>query len=68
MPAMNASKENCRKAREYFIEIVNEADPTLTERRRFIGEFLDAAEKKLPTEDAFKRDKKSKKAKQLAGK
>lgn len=48
---MNASKENCRMARQHL---------KLFERRtveyEFIEEFLDAAERKLPSEDSFERD------------
>lgn len=51
---MNASKENAEKSRE-IMERANFKDDF---DRQFLDEFLKAAERKLPSEAAFKRDKK----------
>lgn len=53
---MNASKENARKARDYVPHTLPSPD------REFLIEFLDAAERKLPTEAAYAADKKRSKA------
>jgi hypothetical protein len=60
---MNASKENAKKANAYAYDL--QANPlTLRDRMNrleFIRRFLDAAERKLPTEAAFKRDQQRRK-------
>lgn len=55
---MNASKENCRKAREAL-----EASITRIPRAEYgtILEFLEAAERKLPTEEAYAREEERRK-------
>ncbi len=63
---MNASKENTRKARRFFRDIrdgINEGGESLSEHMRdkrleFLAEFIDACERKLPTEDAYQRETK----------
>lgn len=61
---MNASKEQCRKAKEALRVVsiqghILPGDPT--NEILFINDFLEAAERKLPTEAAFSRDKKKSK-------
>lgn len=57
---MNASKENARKANRFLDQLVSgEPIPELgrEERETFIRQFLLAAERKLPSEEAFSRQK-----------
>lgn len=55
---MNASKENARKARQYFDATVRPVASANAEKQQaFVREFLDAALRKLPTEEAFDREK-----------
>lgn len=56
---MKASKENCRESLSRLIMMT--ADPMLQQKShleaiKFIREFLEAAEKKLPCEESFKKD------------
>jgi hypothetical protein len=61
---MNASKENARKAKKFLAELLD-PNPAIAGDgpKEFLQQFLDAAERKLPTEAAFKADKKRSKAK-----
>lgn len=56
---MNASKETCRKAREAV-----EANIARLPRTDYgvIMEFLEAAERKLPTEEAYAKEEERRKA------
>jgi len=55
---MNASKENARIARRYFEQMsLNLDKDKWDDCDKFVWNFLEAAERKLPTEAAFKRDK-----------
>lgn len=61
---MNASKENARKARQLFLALPEEAeasspedDAKRNEAEKFIEDFLVAAERKLPTEAAYAKEK-----------
>ncbi len=62
---MNASKETCRQIKAAFDDIVEEfVDPcevpggSYTSRKiNSVREFLDAAEKKLPSEAAYAKEK-----------
>lgn len=61
---LNASKENCRKAINYAHEtLFLLGDGTTRRRMEFVVEFLERAEKKLPKEESYKKDKKRKKKK-----
>lgn len=67
---MNASKKAAREAKANLVKIAD--GMLLQERRRFSGQllaiqlFIEAAERKLPTEKAFKADAKRRKAKAAA--
>jgi acetoin utilization deacetylase AcuC-like enzyme len=55
---MNASKENARTANRYFKMLEGGYDPrTVSDMTEFIQKFLDACERKLPTEAAYQRDR-----------
>ena len=62
---MNASKENCQKAREQFELVFHDAanndrvtdQQGLEDQKSFILKFLDAAERKLPRESSFPKKK-----------
>lgn len=57
---MNASKENARKAEAMFLSIIESSPSLLTPFRReiqHITEFLRAAERKLPSEDSYQKEK-----------
>lgn len=60
---MYASKENARRALAIAQKVLN-CEDTSTDDNQFVVDFLDKAISKLPTEKAFKADKKrgSKKA------
>jgi len=60
---VNASKENCQKAREHLLR-VNDSIPadwrnSLSASLIFLDGFLDAAERKLPRESSFPKKKES---------
>lgn len=59
---MNASKENCRLAQAY---LTDEAVNMSEEAANHMLAFLAAAEKKLPSEKAFKKEKETAKIKRL---
>lgn len=57
---MNASKENARKANRLLDQLLSGDElPEIgrEERAMFVRQFLSAAERKLPTEKAFAREK-----------
>ena len=63
---MNASKENGQRALECFIRINHPANIgalNLTGPKKFVREFLEAAIRKLPSEQAFADDAKRRRAK-----
>lgn len=60
---MNASKENAKRAQEIFKAIQAHKVSTYHEGALFLTQFLEAAERKLPTEAAFKRDRQRRKEK-----
>lgn len=62
---MKASKENCREAKMrlakvafYLAESGAHSNRLSPDDVRFISEFLEAAERKLPKEESFARDMK----------
>jgi len=57
---MNASKESARKAKEIFDRMAYDELAHQTDESLFIQNFLIAAERKLPSESAFAKDKKRK--------
>lgn len=55
---MNPSKENAEMAKEAFTRIMSGGTRVYEEDdSKFIEEFLEAAKKKLPSEEAIARDK-----------
>lgn len=62
---MNASKENARKANSFAYDLlVSQIELTEQARQRrmdFLRDFLQAAERKLPTEAAYERDQQRRK-------
>lgn len=54
---MNASKENAAMAAKALNMLLSKATSDPGAAGRFIAEFLEAAKKKLPTEDAFERQR-----------
>lgn len=56
---MNASKENARQASQHFDAIVQgqPGQPHPKGALAFVHDFLKAAERKLPSEEAFAKDK-----------
>lgn len=57
---MNASKEQAEQAKTDFLRII-ESSPSLhknfDKEIQRVSEFLDAAKRKLPTEDSFKKER-----------
>jgi hypothetical protein len=53
---MQASKENARKARENLLALTRMM-PQQLPQLQFVKDFLDAAERKLPTDEAYSREK-----------
>lgn len=54
---MNASKENARKAKKAFARIAKHQGLDFHSEIKMVESFLDASERKLPTEAAYKREK-----------
>lgn len=54
---MNASKENARQASQHFDKIMAGGKVPEKGAYAFIYDFLKAAERKLPSEEAFAKDK-----------
>jgi hypothetical protein len=63
---MNASKENARKANGYAYDLSEALEGKSAEKMLFLRDFLTAAERKLPTEQAFKRDRQRRREKAKA--
>jgi hypothetical protein len=57
---VDASKESCRKAR---LELEDQATMIAEPQYKFIHDFLDAAEKKLPMQSSIDRDRAAKRRK-----
>jgi hypothetical protein len=65
---MNASKENARKANSYAYDLSESLRGKHAEKMLFLRDFLSAAERKLPTEQAFNRDRQRRRDKAKASK
>lgn len=63
---MNASKENARRAKRALATFSESKFPHIIQACKTIADFLDAAERKLPSEAAFEADKRRRQEKSFA--